>query len=249
MNRLTFHHTGGGYTPSVEDLEAYHGVIDGDAQLHEGRHRIAANAPGQRLRAGRYAAHTKNLNSGNIGRAMAAMHDADWASPFASTRFPIKPAQVDALILDGARLCLQFGIQPDRRFTLSHAEVEITLGVDQDAKWDFDYPPRGGPGARNAVAIGDELRAELVRAIKGLRGQAVAPAPAAAQLPRTLVIGAEGDAVEILQRRLNAHGATLLVDGRFGPATRRAVIAFQRANELLPDGVVGRMTWPALLAD
>lgn len=30
--------------------------------------------------------------------------------------------------------------------------------------------------------------------------------------------------------------------------TRRAVIAFQSRNQLLPDGVVGRQTWAALTA-
>ena len=33
------------------------------------------------------------------------------------------------------------------------------------------------------------------------------------------------------------------VDGRFGNKTREAVIAFQQANGLTPDCVVGRQTW------
>jgi peptidoglycan hydrolase-like protein with peptidoglycan-binding domain len=35
-------------------------------------------------------------------------------------------------------------------------------------------------------------------------------------------------------------------DGLFGPATRAAVVARQRRAQLLPDGVVGPMTWAAL---
>jgi peptidoglycan hydrolase-like protein with peptidoglycan-binding domain len=37
------------------------------------------------------------------------------------------------------------------------------------------------------------------------------------------------------------------VDGDFGGATERAVMAFQQAQGLDVDGVVGRDTWTALL--
>ena len=49
------------------------------------------------------------------------------------------------------------------------------------------------------------------------------------------------------QYLLNAHGAKLAVDGAFGPLTRNAVIAFQRAHHLMVDGVVGAATWRALI--
>jgi hypothetical protein len=49
-----------------------------------------------------------------------------------------------------------------------------------------------------------------------------------------------------LQRALNTDGAQLVADGKFGPATEAAVIAFQRANGLVADGIVGPLTWAAL---
>jgi len=57
--------------------------------------------------------------------------------------------------------------------------------------------------------------------------------------------GSRGPAVEELQQKLNADGATppLVADGIFGPLTRVAVVAFQRKYDLSPDGIVGPLTW------
>jgi peptidoglycan hydrolase-like protein with peptidoglycan-binding domain len=49
-----------------------------------------------------------------------------------------------------------------------------------------------------------------------------------------------------LQRRLNALGASLAVDGHFGPKTRAAVKAYQRSRKLKVSGVVGPRTRKAL---
>lgn len=62
----------------------------------------------------------------------------------------------------------------------------------------------------------------------------------------TLRIGASGHAVSVVQQRLNARGAHLDVDARFGQATRAAVEAFQSSHRLKADGVVGRRTARAL---
>ena len=53
--------------------------------------------------------------------------------------------------------------------------------------------------------------------------------------------------VRSLQYLLNAHGAKLTVDGAFGPKTKAAVVAFQRAHHLTADGVVRAATWRALV--
>jgi hypothetical protein len=59
--------------------------------------------------------------------------------------------------------------------------------------------------------------------------------------------GAVGDVVVWAQEHLVAAGYPVTVDGGFGPDTRRAVIAFQRAHRLTADGIIGSATWRALL--
>jgi len=59
--------------------------------------------------------------------------------------------------------------------------------------------------------------------------------------------GSKGNFVTILQYLLNENGANLVVDGNFGGNTQRAVIEFQRNNNLTQDGIVGRNTWSKLL--
>lgn len=62
--------------------------------------------------------------------------------------------------------------------------------------------------------------------------------------------GSEGEAVEELQRRLAAHGFNPgRRDGRLGPATEAALLAFQRAHDLLADGVCGPRSWAVLIPD
>jgi peptidoglycan hydrolase-like protein with peptidoglycan-binding domain len=62
----------------------------------------------------------------------------------------------------------------------------------------------------------------------------------------TLRQGSRGPAVRDLQQRLVQQGAALDADGAFGPATRRAVVAWQAGHGLGADGVVGPLTWSAL---
>ena len=60
--------------------------------------------------------------------------------------------------------------------------------------------------------------------------------------------GSRGDAVRKLQEMLNAKGYTCgNVDGIFGSKTKAAVLAFQKANGLGADGIVGPLTWGKLV--
>jgi hypothetical protein len=57
-----------------------------------------------------------------------------------------------------------------------------------------------------------------------------------------------GADISTVQATLNALGQTppLVVDGNYGPASRSAVMAFQKAHGLTPDGVIGPATLGAL---
>lgn len=62
----------------------------------------------------------------------------------------------------------------------------------------------------------------------------------------TLRLGANGSEVRKLQTALNRAGASLSVDGAFGPKTEQAVKNFQSDNGLVMDGVCGPTTWGAV---
>jgi cell wall-associated NlpC family hydrolase len=67
--------------------------------------------------------------------------------------------------------------------------------------------------------------------------------------PQMISEGATGDCVSTLQSMLNDKGASLDVDGDFGPRTKEAVVAFQGSNGLEADGIVGPRTKAALYGE
>lgn len=69
-----------------------------------------------------------------------------------------------------------------------------------------------------------------------------------ASLTPKLTNGSSGDKVKVLQNVLVSRGYSVVVDGKFGDQTERAVRAFQSDRGITVDGVVGQETWPALLA-
>jgi peptidoglycan hydrolase-like protein with peptidoglycan-binding domain len=102
--------------------------------------------------------------------------------------------------------------------------------------------PGGGPGPAGIPGM---------EPVAGPSGPAMEPVPPgggegpAASHP-TVRVGSVGDAVRRAQELLVRHGAALDPDGQFGQLTLSAVIAFQRASGLAPDGIVGPQTWRAL---
>jgi len=115
---------------------------------------------------------------------------------------------------------------------------------------------RFGARTRNAVQVlqgAAGLKADGIvgPATWAALGQA-RPGPASGGTPTgargrvDLSDGAVGPAVAEAQALLTRAGHRVAPDGRFGPATHAAVIAFQRRRGLQADGVVGARTWAAL---
>lgn len=85
-----------------------------------------------------------------------------------------------------------------------------------------------------------KIRADVAKKL----GQA---APELVDNYQTLKEKVGGYRAKAMQGLLNQHGATLKPDGDFGAKSTAAVIAFQKANALVADGVCGPKTWAKLV--
>ena len=65
----------------------------------------------------------------------------------------------------------------------------------------------------------------------------------------TIQTGSKGEGVRWLQWELNEAGFNLIIDGVFGDKTTKAVKKFQKSSKLTVDGIVGKNTKKALIAD
>lgn len=74
----------------------------------------------------------------------------------------------------------------------------------------------------------------------------VVPAAALASWP-IVRLGNSGPNVSTVQYLLRHRGYSLTADGQFGTITENQVKAFQQANGLVADGVVGQNTWTKLV--
>jgi hypothetical protein len=112
-----------------------------------------------------YAAHTLGRNSWSIGLAVCGMAAA---TPSDFGRYPLAVAQIDALCIVARTLADAYAIPLAAIRT--HAEAALEDGYfgadDDDLRWDIArLEPRAEPLAeREAVSIGDELRARIAAA-------------------------------------------------------------------------------------
>ena len=91
-----------------------------------------------------------------------------------------------------------------------------------------------------------EVAEETTKGVCLFLGQTYLPRDNVANYP-TLRSGSQGNFVYLLQYMLTQNGYNISIDGSFGPNTLNAVTAFQTANGLTADGIVGANTWRTLL--
>jgi hypothetical protein len=162
MRRVIVHWTAGSYTASSLDREHYHALIEGDQNVVRGKHSIADNEVVGKKSTDRYAAHTRGANTGSIGISMCASAGATEA-PYSPGRFPLTEAQWQRAAEVTASLCKRYDIPVTDKTVLTHAEVQVNLGIAQSGKWDIAKLPFGN--LMTAKACGDDFRRRVTDAL------------------------------------------------------------------------------------
>ncbi|MEJ7793887.1 MAG: N-acetylmuramoyl-L-alanine amidase [Gaiellaceae bacterium] len=182
--------------------------------------------------------HAPGANHDGLGIELAGRANQsrrEWADAY-STEVLARTAAL------AAELCRRHSIPPTwlwpsdlragRRGIAAHASVSEAFG-----RSDHRDPGNGFPVERYLM---------LLRGYLGQNGHNEILKPD----PPTLRRDASGWQVTRLQRLLRRHGQLgppAKLDGELGPLTEAAVRAFQALHGLEPDGIVGPLTWSALL--
>jgi peptidoglycan hydrolase-like protein with peptidoglycan-binding domain len=139
---------------------------------------------------------------------------------------PWPEVQMDAYRHGVAAILKHIGQSPS--FCAGHKEYALPKGRKPDPNFDMDT-----------------FRSEVAAIMSGAVPPhasipAIEPSGAPGARP-TLRRGATGELVTKVQARIG-----VAADGNFGANTEAALRAFQRAHDLVPDGIVGPKTWAAL---
>jgi peptidoglycan hydrolase-like protein with peptidoglycan-binding domain len=144
------------------------------------------------------------------------------------TDSPWPEVQVDAYHRGVAAILKHIGQGSD--FCAGHKEYALPLG----RKPDPDFNMNTFRSSVAAIMSGTAPTPVLIPAVEPTGPGATAGRP-------TLRRGMTGQLTEQVQRKVGVN-----VDGNFGAKTEAAVRAFQRAQGLVADGIVGPKTWRAL---
>ncbi|HEY0641370.1 MAG TPA: N-acetylmuramoyl-L-alanine amidase [Pseudonocardiaceae bacterium] len=224
------HHTAGGNTTNYSQswafqlsrgIQNYH--MDSNGWVDAGQQFTISR--GGYIMEGRYRS-IEALTSGTkhvVGAHVANYNSSAIGIENEGTYITASPTTAlwNSLVNTVAYMCQQYAISPSRIF--GHR----------------DYNNTQCPGDR-LYAMLPQLRDEVAAKLGGTNP----PDPVTWPLVRQ---GDSGDRVRTVQHLLRQHGATVTVDGQFGPATDSAVRSFQTSRGLVSDGLVGGQTWPVLV--
>ncbi|ANJ20809.1 endolysin [Roseobacter phage RD-1410W1-01] len=157
---VVWHWTAGANGIIELEKDHYNFLHDTKGNTYDGNHTVASQVRYD-WRKGVGASHTKGMNTGWIGESLDAMAGANgWPMDWGS--HPITWEGIDAMLEHTWDMCQEYDIPVSRWTTLSHAEVQPTLGIKQRNKWDYMVLP-GDSKPRDAVRVGDELRERMVK--------------------------------------------------------------------------------------
>lgn len=160
LHRINWHWTAGRNVPSADDLKHYNDVFDHLGNQYDGAARPEHQA-NYNWRKGIGVSHTKSCNTGVIGQAVAGMHGAEGWPSLEWGNHPITWEGIDAMLERSAMYGRKFDIPCTPWSMMTHAEVQETMGIKQNNKWDYMVLP-GDTKVRPAREVGDVLRARLV---------------------------------------------------------------------------------------
>lgn len=158
---IVWHWTAGAKGFIEMEREAYNFLHSVDGDTIQGESTVAEQVMYD-WRRGIGASHCKSMNTGWIGQSVDAMAGSKQANPMVWGPNPITWKGIDAMLEQSAELVEEYNIPVSRWTTLTHAEVEPTLGVKQRWKWDYTCLPGDTNGFQDPVAVGNILRERLL---------------------------------------------------------------------------------------
>jgi len=158
LHGIIWHWSASSYGVTEEVLSHYNDGHDYLGNSYDGGAR-AEHQANYNWRTGVGVSHTRNSNTGRIGQTVIAMGGAEgW--PLDEGNFPITWAGIDAMLMRSIDYHYQFDIPISPWSTLTHAEVQPTLGIAQRGKWDIRWFPEETKVV-SARAGGDILRKRM----------------------------------------------------------------------------------------
>jgi len=221
-NGAVLHWTGGTNRANATDKRHYHFLIEGDGTIRRGSFTVADNDDTSDAE---YAAHTRYFNTRCVGVALCGMKDAI-ERPFSPGPYPINQTQWQVLIDLCAQLAVHYHWDINERTFTMHSRVQAVHGVAQLDKWDISVLPWST--SLDQYGIVHHL-------LSGIEHEALSSEPVAPE---------DEDWIYANLPTVNVWSA--LVNLPHGDKNVRAVLAFQKAHGLVPDGFIGPKTWAAL---
>lgn len=180
--------------------------------------------------------------------------DKAWTDYYTGYNSPVQngkyvaPGWDDGYVFRYALPRIGIGRRNGKIYAMTADNVTVKGFADQAISEGFDtLVNNDGGGSRylyaNGVTYYDSARTPY-NAIAFYKGETPKQEPVKEDAPkRNLFLFCLGDDVKWLQRKLNEHGAKLVVDGIFGFGTWSALKDYQRSVGLDADGIAGPMTY------